>query len=218
MTTFAIIDSRDITELGRHKASGCAWALYTALMTFARGTKANCFPSINTLSELIGGAYSEAGIFKALKWLESKKFIKRNDKRSKQRFIMLRKFVNAVSTKVESDLHSTKVECKNKIKNKLLFKKGKNKIKSRFKRKKQRQAPIQSTQNEADKEIVSKADVAWSSWSYRGGNGDVSKLSEAERFTIVESLNSQAPEDVEWREAMSWSNRNKLIFDKLLSS
>tara|TARA_R100000805_G_C3577413_1_gene81990 strand:+ start:233 stop:844 length:612 start_codon:yes stop_codon:yes gene_type:complete len=203
MTTFAIIDARDITELGKHKASGCAWALYTALMTFARGTKASCFPSIKTLSELIGGNYSEAGIFKALKWLEDKKFIKRNEKRSKQRFVMLRKFVNAISTKVEKALHTTKVENKNKLKNTSFLRRERQK-KSRFRsfqkpKQKRSYGDFFFGSKQAEDERKCEAETIFEMFVINNPTRDVSKLSKADLSVIIRCLNSQAPHDVEWR-------------------
>ena len=197
--TFAIIDSRDISELGKLKASGCVWAIYTALQTFARGTKASCFPSIKTISDTIGGAYSEAGIFKALKWLEDKKFIKRNERKSKQRFVMLRKLARATSTKVEKALCSTKVENKNKKKNTSFFKRGNNKKRFFGFSKKKQELGYGRFQSSQDTSQVMTAEKAFSALIARSEGKDLSVLSKEEYNAIVRGLEPSYQQEADWR-------------------
>ena len=191
IATFAILPTKDIRELGRLKASGCAVLLYTALLSYARD-KVSCFPSIKTLSDQLGGAYAESGIYKALKWLEDNKFIKRNEKRSKQRFVMVRRLLKATSTKVEEVLCSTKVEQKKINKKTSFFKKWKQKSSSALNGKKLRENPK-----------ISDAESIFSKWVVQTGGKDITTLSSDDLRTIGDYLNERSPGAYEWRE---WLN------------
>ena len=190
--TFAILPTKDIKELGRLKASGCAVLLYTALLSYARD-KVSCFPSIKTLSDQLGGAYAESGIYKALKWLEDNKFIKRNEKRSKQRFVMVRRLLKATSTKVEEALCSTKVDRKTRKKKTSFFKKmWKQKSSSALNGKKLRDNPK-----------IPDAESIFSQWIVQTGGKDITTLSSDDLQTIGDYLNERTPGAYEWRE---WLN------------
>ena len=93
MTTFAIINEVEITELARLKAPGCAILTYTTLLTFCRN-KVSCFPSIETIRNYLGNHYNLRTIHKALKWLSDNKLIKRNEKTSKRRFVLLKRLIS----------------------------------------------------------------------------------------------------------------------------
>ena len=193
--TFAILTYADISGLGKLKASGCAVLLYSALLTFSRN-KTFAFPSISKLSQTIGGAYSEAGIYKALRWLEKNKFIKRNDKRSKQRFIMLKKLIQATSTKVKSALCATNEQW-NRKKEKYSF----------YKRKKRKsfsssEQPTINSQNIIKESVFSKEEAIWSEFVYRTGGKDVSELTDDNLACMGAFLRSPHQDAVEWREVM----------------
>lgn len=194
--TFAILPTKDIKELGRLKASGCAVLLYTALLSYARD-KVSCFPSIKTLSQQLGGAYADSGIYKALKWLEDNKFIKRNEKRSKQRFVMVRRLLKATSTKVEEALCSTKVDRKKKKKKTSFFKKWKQKSSSTLNSKKLRDNPK-----------IPDAESIFSKWIAQTGGKDITTLSSDDLRTIGAYLNERSPGAYEWREWLNdcWPN------------
>lgn len=192
--TFAIMTTKDISALGKAKASGCAVLLYSALLSYSRN-KTFCFPSITTLSERIGGAYSLAGIHKALRWLEDQKFIRRNHKTSKQRFVMLRKIVKTISTKVERDLSSTKVDKNRRKKNTSFFKKV-------WRNKKSLSSSAFNSSKLAENDTIPEAESIFSKWAIQSHDKDTTTLSEDEITTIGKYLRSSAPEAIEWREIM----------------
>lgn len=187
--TFAILPTKDIKELGRLKASGCAVLLYTALLSYARD-KVSCFPSIKTLSQQLGGAYADSGIYKALKWLEDNKFIKRNEKRSKQRFVMVRRLLKATSTKVEEALCSTKVDKKKKKKKTSFFKKMW----------KQKSSSALNKPKYNDNPKIPDAESIFSKWIAQTGGKDITTLSSDDLQTIGAYLNERSPSAYEWRE------------------
>ena len=84
---YATVSTIEIQTLTKQKASGSVWSVVMALNTFAMG-KTSCFPSITTIKEFLGGTMSVRTIHAALKWLADRGHIQRNDKRSKQRFIL----------------------------------------------------------------------------------------------------------------------------------
>lgn len=192
--TFAILTTKDISALGKAKASGCAVLLYSALLSYSRNKK-SCFPSIRTLSERIGGAYSLAGIHKALKWLENHNFIKRNHKTSKQRFVMMRKAMKAISTKVDMALSSTKVDKNRRDKNTSFYKK-------RWGNKKSFSSSAFNGSKQADKSHSPDAESIFSRWAIQNHDKDITKLSRDEITTIGKYLRSPDLEAIEWREIM----------------
>jgi len=205
--TFAILPTKDIKELGRLKASGCAVLLYSALLSYARD-KVSCFPSIKTLSDQLGGAYADSGIYKALRWLEQNKFIKRNEKRSKQRFVMVRRLIKATSTKVESALSSTKVD-----------KKMSRKRTSFFKRWKQKSSSALNSQKHSDNPKIPDAENIFSRWVAQTGGKDITTLSSEDLRTIGAYLNERSPQAYEWREWLSqtWASEMRQIKELTLS-
>jgi hypothetical protein len=216
MKSFAIINPVEISELAKLKASGCAVLTYTTLAGFARN-KGSCFPSIRTISEALGNAYTTRAIQKALKWLCDSKLIKRNDKRSKQRFILLKR-LKTIGTNVRKAYKEQSFPVIEPIEKNSFFKRGKAKINkfSKFK-KKRPAAPQQNTHKSNESSRVCEAEQVFQRWMLSSPTYDVGTINKADSSVIVRCLNSQAVEDREWREAMMWSESNKLIFDKLLA-
>lgn len=216
MKSFAIINPVELSELAKLHASGCAVLTYTTLAGFSRN-KASCFPSIRTISEALGNAYTTRAIQKALKWLEDNQLIKRNEKRSKQRFILLKR-LKMIGTNVRKALQRTDVPHKRSSEKNSLLKRGKQRFK-RFSRKKNEMGygRFGSAENEADNKPKCRAERIFEAWMIKNPSLDVKTINKTDLSVIVECLNSPAPEDVEWREAMSWSESNKFIFDKLLA-
>ena len=216
MKSFAIINPVELSELAKLHASGCAVLTYTTLAGFSRN-KASCFPSIRTISEALGNAYTTRAIQKALKWLEDHQLIKRNEKRSKQRFILLKR-LKMIGTNVRKSLQRTDVPHKRSSKKNSFFKSGKQRFK-RFSKRKQElgYGRFGSSENEANNGPKCRAERIFSAWMINNPSLDVKTINKADLSVIVGCLNSPAPEDVEWKEAMSWSESNKLIFDKLLT-
>ena len=85
--SYSLINTEEISKLASLNASGSVFAVYTALCAFARKSK-SCFPSIKTISSLLGNAYHRTTIQKALRFLEEHSIIKRGSRRSKSRFQM----------------------------------------------------------------------------------------------------------------------------------
>jgi hypothetical protein len=84
-TTFAYIETTDIQELAKKRASSSTILVYTTLLTFAR-QKSSCFPSIATIRKALCNAYGRSTIYEALAWLKAHNFIKTGKPRSKDRF------------------------------------------------------------------------------------------------------------------------------------
>lgn len=95
----AIVTIEEITALSQAKASGLAMSIYMILAAHD-WQKGVCFPSIGTISKRLGGAYAENSIHRCLKWLEDRGFIKRNEAKSKSRFVMLLRKVKAAAKAV----------------------------------------------------------------------------------------------------------------------
>lgn len=191
--TYAILYTKDISALGKVKASGCAVLLYSALLSYARD-KVSAFPSISTLSKAIGGAYTDAGIYKALKFLEDHKFIKRNDKRSKQRFVMLRKVLKSASTKVDKALRSTKVGWNRKKENYSFYKRRhKKNVSSGLSANKSKQA---------DKPKENDAEHIFAMWVINNPSKDVKAFTAEEIRIIGAYLRSHESAAIEWRQIM----------------
>ena len=197
--TYAILYTKDISALGKVKASGCAVLLYSALLSYARD-KVSAFPSIATLSKAIGGAYSETGIYKALKFLEDHKFIKRNDKRSKQRFVMLRKMAKATLTKVNATLCTPKVKRNKRKENYSFFKRGYKKNVS--------PGLSANKSKQADKPKVPDAERIFESWAIKNPSKDVKAFTDDEIRVIGAYLRSHTTQAIEFRELM-WEHWSK---------
>ena len=97
---FAIVQTKDLEKLATARATAAATLVYMSLMSFARD-KVCCFPSIDTLSRSLGNAYSKRTIYRALEWLQIQGFIKRQDKRSKERFTIVSRLVDRTKKVLE---------------------------------------------------------------------------------------------------------------------
>ena len=91
-----MLSELELQTLAEKKASGAAVLVYSALSTHARNTN-KVFPSIARICRLLGGAFAERTIYKALAWLEGNGFITRKKAIHKDRFkLILRKAKKAV--------------------------------------------------------------------------------------------------------------------------
>lgn len=90
----AIVTIEEITALSKVKASGLAMSIYMILAAHDWG-KGSSFPSIATISKRLANQYSKSSIHRCLKWLEDQGFIKRNEAKSKNRFVLLMRKVKA---------------------------------------------------------------------------------------------------------------------------
>ena len=84
---FSLVTAKELEKLSTARVSGCAFACYTALCYFARSDN-KAHPSIVTLMNHTGNAWSRIAYFNALKQLENKGLIIRQNRRSKARFIL----------------------------------------------------------------------------------------------------------------------------------
>ena len=192
--TFAILTTKDISALGKAKASGCAVLLYSALLSYSRN-KQFCFPSISTLSERIGGAFSVRQIQRSLKFLETAGFIKRNHKTSKQRFVILRKALKSVGQKCRVALSGQKRPENRRKKNTSFFKK-------KWSNKKNHSSSAFNGSKQADKSPPPEAESIFTKWAIQSNDKDITTLSRDEITTIGKYLRSPDPEAIEWREVM----------------
>lgn len=197
--TYAILYTKDISALGKVKASGCAVLLYSALLSYARN-KVSAFPSIATLSERIGGAFSVRQIQRSLKFLEDHKFIKRNDRRSKERFVMLRKVLKSIGQKSHTVLSGQKRH-NNRKKENYPFYKG---------RYKKNVSPGLSANKskQADKPKVPDAERIFERWAIENPSKDVKAFTNDEIRTIGAYLRSHTNQAIEFRELM-WEHWSK---------
>lgn len=86
---FVLIPQRLLIRLAVKKAPPCAIYIIQVLLAYSFG-KDSCFPSHQTIQTWIGGkeAIGLSTIRKGLKWLEDHGFIKRNHRRSKDRYLL----------------------------------------------------------------------------------------------------------------------------------
>jgi len=220
--TFAIISTREINDLCKQRPSAVAVLTYTTLLTYAQG-KTYAFPSIATIRERMGNVYCRSAIMKALKWLDDNGFISRGNKRSKERFKLLKRVARQAAEKIVSNVHtlthgmSTSVDCKkNKEENSYL--RGKTKKKGFFRRKKKEQGygRFHSTQNEAVNEPKSAAEPVFMDWALHSQHMDIQSMSTEQKNVIMAALRSNRKEDKDWVNTMSFSQRNKAVFTALL--
>jgi hypothetical protein len=220
--SFAIINMRELQRLNQEKASASVMSVYLALCAYAQG-KNSCFPSIGTIKSLITGSITKSTISKCLRWLREKGFIEQNHRTSKERFKMVyRAFVKASNHLVQRAKttcrigHKERVQTDNRSKNhrgKPFFGK-KNKF---FKKKKAMgYGRFGNSQKEANNEPVCKAEQVYGDWLARNTSRDVKTLSQHDLSIIAKALRSDAPQDREWREIMSWCEQNKATFDRIL--
>jgi len=222
--TFAIISTREITDLCKQRPSAVAVLTYTTLLTYAQG-KTYAFPSIATIRERMGNVYSRSAIMRALQWLDLQGFISRGKKRSKERFKLLKRVARQAAEQVVSSVadmqHSmSQIRHHKKTKEKKSFfkiKKSKNK-KSFTRRKEQGYGRFHSTQNEAMKEPKSAAEAVFMDWVLHSQHLDVQSMSAKQKTVILTALRSSRKEDKDWVNTMSFSQRNEAIFSELLQS
>jgi predicted transcriptional regulator len=205
MTTFAIITTREIGALCKLKPSASAVLVYTTLLTYAQD-KVSCFPKVETIRARMQNAYSRSAIMKALKWLDDYGFIQRNDRRSKERFKLLKRVVKQATEKlVESVSNLTQstspiVHCK-KNKEKNPFFKGGYKKDFSFRKKKNTMGygRFHSSQKEGNNELVCEAEKVFGAFVISTHYPDISGLSVSDKAVITQSLRSNAKVDIEWR-------------------
>lgn len=221
--SFAIITTREIGELAKRKASASTILVYTCLLTYAQD-KVTCFPKVETIRKRLHNAYSIASIMRALKWLCDFGFLKRKERRSKERFTLLKRVAKRVAEAMVSNpsdtIDTTSHICdrkKTKRKNSF-FKRGKKKFLSSQRKKVMGYGRFGNSQNEANNEPVCKAEHVYADWLVKNDSMCVTTLSPSQTSIITETLRSQAPVDKEWREMMSWCEKNKAVFDALLIS
>ena len=82
-----MVQDTELKQLAEKKASGLATQVYLVLAAHSR-KKESCFPSIPSISKMLGNFYHVNSIHKALRWLASTGFIDRKEATSKTRFIM----------------------------------------------------------------------------------------------------------------------------------
>lgn len=87
---YSQLTTDEIAKLSTNKASGAAWAVYTALSAHA-WTKATVFPSIQRISDVLANAYSHRAIYRALVFLEKVGLIVRKASTVKERFTLVLK-------------------------------------------------------------------------------------------------------------------------------
>lgn len=221
-STYAIIATHEIQDLAKKRASAITILVYTTLLTYAQG-KTTCFPKVETIRERLGGVHSRSSIMRALAWLCEHGFVKRGHRRSKERFQLLkraaRKVAEAVVNNVPAVGHTTSQRCDHKKTKNKPFMKG-SKIKSFFRSRRKKQelgyGRFGSSENEADNAPKCKAESVFGTWMVQNPSMDIKTLSTAQKNIIVQCLRSPAAEDKEWREIMSWSPKNKAVFDYLL--
>lgn len=196
--TFAIINSSDISDLGKHKASGCTVLTYSALLTYCRN-KTSCFPSIKTISEAIGGVYSVRQIQRALKFLEDNHFIKRNGKRSKERFVLLKRLVKSIRRKSPTHLQGHKSRWNNKVKKTSFFKKGNHKENELCVNK---QVLQENRKKEGEYHDAFQAEKIFSLWVMDNPDKDITKLSTNDVAIIRAYLQQKDKRALDFREWM----------------
>ena len=108
--SFVMVSIEDLQRLQAVNASGLVMRTWMALRSYCWNGKRTCFPSIASIAERMGytGRSAQQSIGKALKFLEDNGFIRRNDKRSTDRFVMLDGIANQrVDTSPNSERKKT---------------------------------------------------------------------------------------------------------------
>jgi hypothetical protein len=89
LPSFAHISITEISQLLKAEAPASVLAVWTVLASFDYKKNGYCFPKISTIKKMLesaGGSFREGKVYWALAWLEEKGFLKRNGRRSRQRF------------------------------------------------------------------------------------------------------------------------------------
>tara|TARA_R100000655_G_scaffold797_2_gene3309 strand:- start:10116 stop:10730 length:615 start_codon:yes stop_codon:yes gene_type:complete len=109
---YAQLTENEIKTLSEHKASGAAWAVYTALAAHA-WKKAEVFPSIKRIQDVIGGHYTRRTIYAALRFLDKVGLIVRKAATVKERFTLaLKKAAKVAKHGAARALHDSSQVCK----------------------------------------------------------------------------------------------------------
>lgn len=109
---YAQLTENEIKTLSEHRASGGAWAVYTALAAHA-WKKAEVFPSIKRIYDVLGGHYTRRTIYAALKFLDKVGLIVRKAATVKERFTLaLKKVKKLKKWGSEQRLQDPAQECK----------------------------------------------------------------------------------------------------------
>lgn len=204
--TFAIITTREIGALCKLKPSASAVLVYTTLLTYAQD-KVSCFPKVETIRARMQNAYSRSAIMKALKWLDDYGFIQRSDRRSKERFKLLKRVVKQATEKLVKNVSNltqstSPIVHRKKNKEKNPFFKGRYKKNFSFRKKKTAMGygRFDSSQKEEDNELVCEAEKVFGAFVISKSYPDIAGLSVSDKAVITQSLHSNAKVDIEWRE------------------
>ena len=206
VTTFAIINEVEITELARLKAPGCAILTYTALLTFCRN-KVSCFPSIETIRNYLGNHYNLRTIHKALKWLSDNKLIKRNEKTSKRRFVLLKRLISHTPDRAHEHAQSGTIRKEHKKTSFLReeLKKYKEIVRS-FPRKRRKSKPSKKelARREAQRakqqaKLERKEQSAERAWALIVGHDySINDLTEIQRINLLKAIQNKTLQDYDW--------------------
>lgn len=110
---YAQLTDQEIKTLSEHKASGAAWAVYTALAAHA-WKKAEVFPSIKRIKDVLGGHYTTRTIYAALRFLDKVGLIVRKAATVKERFTLaLKKAKKVKKWGAKQRLQDPSQVCKN---------------------------------------------------------------------------------------------------------
>lgn len=207
--SFAIINSEELQRLSRERASASVMSVYLALCAYAQQDD-HCFPSLGTIKKFISGSITISTISKAIRWLREKKFIVQNNRASKKRFqLTYREIVKSASNLVkrarekakeyvQSDNRAECVHLDNRPKNQRrkppLRKRG------RFFRKKKAMGYGRFGSNGSDNREFSDAEKVFGAFVLSTHYPDISGLSVSDKAVIMQSLQSNAKVDIEWRE------------------
>ena len=110
---YAQLTDIEIKTLSENKASGSAWAVYSALAAHS-WKSAQVFPSINRISEVLGGHYSKRTIYQALRFLDKVGLIIRKAATVKERFTLaLKKVAKKLKHGASTSLQDRAQDCTN---------------------------------------------------------------------------------------------------------
>jgi hypothetical protein len=84
---YTITTKRLVERLTTAKASTSVWSVVLCLKAYAMD-KDTCFPNHKTIQSWCGGNISIRSIERSVKWLEDHNFIKRNGRRSRNRYVL----------------------------------------------------------------------------------------------------------------------------------
>ena len=132
---YAQLTDIEIKTLSENKASGSAWAVYTALAAHS-WKSAQVFPSIDRIRKVLGGHYSKRTIYQALRFLDKVGLIIRKAATVKERFTLaLKKAAKKLKHGAVSSLQDPAHDCTN-VQHKREQKRKNNNYYSNYKKKK----------------------------------------------------------------------------------